>query len=137
MTTASAISALTPPEQRTAAQALRELGTHLGAGRSVELYGASGSLGAALTARLAAVGRGPVVYVCADEETAEARVGDLAFFLPASRGGDDPLAPPAALLLPAPEASPYAEMQPDRRSLLQRMAILFRLAHGRGFAPAV
>ena len=48
---------------------------------------------------------------------------------------DDPLSPPAALQLPAPEPSPYAEMQPDRRVLLARMAALFRLA--RGFAPPV
>ncbi|HVR62033.1 MAG TPA: transcription-repair coupling factor, partial [Polyangia bacterium] len=36
---------------------------------------------------------------------------------------------------PAPDASPYAEMQPDRRGILRRMAVLFRLSQG--FAPAV
>jgi transcription-repair coupling factor (superfamily II helicase) len=128
------IDALTAPERRGAVQALREIASHLGAGENVvELYGAAGSLGAALAARLAATR--PVVYVCADEDAAEARLGDLTFFLPAHHAGDDPLAPPAALQLPAPEPSPYAEMQPDRRGLLARMAALFRLS--RGFAPRV
>src|SRR5882724_12063556 len=128
---------LAAPERRGGGQALRELEAHLGAGaRAVEVYGAGGSLGAALAARLAARGGvGPVVYVCADEDAAEARLDDLTFFLPPPAASDDPLAPPAALQLPAPDPSPYAEMQPDRRALMGRMAALFRLA--RGFAPPV
>ena len=39
------------------------------------------------------------------------------------------------MVLPGPETSPYAELQPDRRSLLARMAVLFRLSQG--FAPTV
>src|SRR5438552_18911338 len=113
------LATLVAPERRTAAEALRQLEAHLRAARAVELYGAAGSLGAALAARLAgsrAAGAAPLVYVCADEETAEARLGDLTFFLPAPAASDDPLAPPGALQLPAPEASPYAEMQADRRN---------------------
>jgi transcription-repair coupling factor (superfamily II helicase) len=128
---------LTAPERRGVAQALREIAAALreGAGPgAVEVYGAAGSLGAALSAQLAA-GAGPVVYVCADEDAAEARLDDLSFFLPAPAASEDPLAPPAALQLPTPDPSPYAEMQPDRRALLGRMAALFRLA--RGFAPRV
>src|SRR5262245_37775485 len=143
------LASLVAPERRTAAEALREIEGHLGGGvgRAVEVYGAAGSLGAALAARLAAARAarvdaggarpaGPVLYVCADEETAEARVGDLGFFLPHPPASEDPLAPPTVLQLPAPEASPYAEMQPDRRSLLRRMAVLFRLCSG-PFAPDV
>jgi transcription-repair coupling factor (superfamily II helicase) len=126
-----------PPERRGAAQAVRELEERLAAGaRAVELYGAAGSLGAALAARLATnATTGPLVYVCADEDAAEARLHDLSFFLPHAAAAEDPLAPPPALQLPAPEPSPYAEMQPDRRALLGRMAALFRLT--RGFAPRV
>ena len=51
-----------------------------------------------------------------DEDAAEARTNDLSFFLPAPPASDDPLTPPAALQLPAPDPSPYAEMQPDRRA---------------------
>ncbi len=127
---------LTAPERRGAAQALRELGAHLGRGaRAVELYGAAGSLPAALAARLAGPGGASIVYVCADEDAAETRAHDLSFFLPPAPPSEDPLAPPPVLQLPAPDPSPYAEMQPDRRALLARMAALFRLA--RGFAPRV
>ena len=50
--------------------------------------------------------------------------------LPPALGGDDPLAPPPVLELPAPDSSPYADMQPDRRTTLRRMAALFRLSQG-------
>jgi transcription-repair coupling factor (superfamily II helicase) len=133
----ASLDRLTAPERRGVAQALREIEAALGeggGGRAVEVYGAGGSLGAALSARLAS-GAAPVVYVCADEDAAEARLDDLSFFLPAPAASEDPLSPPAALQLPAPDPSPYAEMQPDRRALLGRMAALFRLA--RGFAPRV
>ena len=131
---------LTDPARRGFAQALREIRGYLGGARAVELYGASGSLGAALAANLVdrLDGAGPgatLLYVVPDEETAEARAHDLGFFLPTPPASDDPLAPPAVLELPAPDSSPYAEMQPDRRTVLRRMAALFRLSHG--FAPRV
>src|SRR4051794_35750753 len=116
------------PERLGAREALRRLGQRLAPGRAVELCGANGSLGPAVAARLAAArppGAAPTVYLVADEDAAEARVGDLGFFLPHPPESDDPLAPPAVLHLPAPDASPYAEMQPDRRSILRRMAVLF------------
>jgi transcription-repair coupling factor (superfamily II helicase) len=124
---------LTPPARRGFAQALRELRALLTGAPAVELYGAAGSLGAALAAELA--GNSTLLYVVPDEETAEARVHDLGFFLSAPATSDDPLVPPAVLELPAPDSSPYAEVQPDRRTVLGRMAALFRLS--RGFAPRV
>src|SRR4051812_35855301 len=124
---------LTDPARRGFAQALREIRRCLGGARAVELYGASGSLGAALAANL--IDHPTLLYVVPDEETAEARAHDLGFFLPALPASDDPLAPPAVLELPAPDSSPYAEMQPDRRTTLRRMAALFRLSQG--FAPRV
>jgi transcription-repair coupling factor (superfamily II helicase) len=127
---------LTSPERRGFAQAVREIRAELARARGVELYGASASLGAAAAAALARAGEpGPLLYVVPDEETAEARAADLAFFLPSSGANDDPLTPPAVLELPAPESTPYAEMQPDRRTTLRRMAALFRLSQG--FAPLV
>jgi len=115
------------------AQALHEIQSAFGRHRAVELYGAAGALGPAFAARLA--GPGTLLYVVPDEEAAEARLHDLQFFLTARDAGDDPLAPPAVLELPAPDSSPYADMQPDRRTTLRRMAVLFRLAQG--FAPRV
>src|SRR5450631_3638934 len=127
------LGVLTDPARRGFAQALREIRGSLGRARAVELYGASGSLGAALAANL--VDPTMLLYIVPDEETAEARAHDLGFFLPAPPASDDPLAPPTVLELPAPDSSPYAEMQPDRRTMLRRMAALFRLSHG--FAPRV
>jgi len=143
---ASDLGALLPPARRGFAQALHEVRALFARdARAVELYGAAGSLGAAVAAALAAgaggagqageASRGPLLYVVADEETAEARASDLAFFLPPAAASDDPLAPPPVLELPAPDSSPYADMQPDRRTTLRRMAALFRLSQG--FAPAV
>ena len=133
------LSILTAPERLGAGDLMRQLERHLEGQRAVEVYGAQGSLGPAIAARLAAHAPGaatpPLVYLVADEDTAEARVGDLGFFLPAPPTGDDPVAPPSVVHLPAPDASPYAEMQPDRRSILRRMAALFRLSQG--LAPPV
>ncbi|HEX3694388.1 MAG TPA: transcription-repair coupling factor [Polyangia bacterium] len=134
----SPLSRLVAPERRSAADVLREIEHHLPSSRVVEVYGAAGSLGPAVAARLATRAgdkNRPLVYVVADEDTAEARVDDLGFFLPSGASTDDPLAAPPVLQLPAPDASPYAEMQPDRRSILRRMAMLFRLSQG--FAPSV
>ena len=146
-----------------ASAALRAIVEHLGidpegpnaparvdAAALVEVHGAAGSLGCALAAGLAAASRpaggprsgpagaprGPsVVYVVADEEDCEPRAHDLRFFLPGEPASEDPLAGAPVLHLPAPEISPYAEVQPDRRNLLARMAALYRLA--RGPAPLV
>src|SRR5437868_8228900 len=101
-----------PPERLGAREALRRLRDGIAPGRAVELYGAHGSLGPAVAASLAAArpaGAAPTVYLVADEDAAEARVGDLGFFLPQPAQSDDPLAAPAVLQLPAPDASPYAE----------------------------
>jgi transcription-repair coupling factor (superfamily II helicase) len=132
----SDLGALAAPSRRGLGQAVHEIKQLLGAGRApVELYGTSGSLGAAVGAALAQADDHPLLYVTADEETAEARAADLAFFLPHPAASDDALAPPPVLELPAPDSSPYAEMQPDRRTTLRRMAALFRLSQG--FAPKI
>jgi len=127
------LSLLTPPERLGVGPALRQIERALGDSGVVELYGAQGSLGPAIAAWLAGLAppaARPAVYLVADEDAAESRAADLAFFLSAAAAGDDPVAPPAVLHLPAPDASPYAEMQPDRRSILRRMAALFRLSQG-------
>jgi transcription-repair coupling factor (superfamily II helicase) len=96
----------------------------------VQVVGAEGSLGPALAAQLAGSSRPLVIYLVSDERLAEARVDDAGFFLPAVDAGGDPLAPAAVELWPAVESSPYAEVQPDRRTLMRRMALLYRLAAG-------
>ena len=104
-----------------------------GPARAVELYGASGALGAAIAAR--DLGRDPALRRSRRGDRRDAGERPRVFPCPPRTPADDPLAPPAVLELPAPEPSPYAEMQADRRTTLRRMAALFRLSQG--FAPRV
>ena len=108
-----------------------------GAGTAAEVYGAAGALGSAIAAFLArgTRGHGPLLYLVAAEELVETRCADLSFFLAPRKSTEDPLAPLPVLDLPAPEVSPHAEMQPDRRTVMRRLALLYRLGHGQ--APAV
>ena len=108
-----------------------------GAGTAVEVYGAAGAMGAAIAAHLARQSKSHdlLLYLVAGEELVEARCADLSFFLAPRKSAEDPLAALPVLDLPAPEVSPHAEMQPDRRTVMRRLALLFRLSHGH--APAV
>jgi transcription-repair coupling factor (superfamily II helicase) len=103
--------------------------------RRFEVYGATASLGAALAAHLAGHAKGPIVYVLSDDDEVDARKAACEFFLGGRHEHEDPLAPPGVLDLPAAESSPYAEVQPDRRTTMHRLAILYRLLHG--LAPSV
>ena len=108
-----------------------------GAGTALEVYGAAGAMGPAIAAHLAHPdgSHAPLLYVVAGEDLVETRCADLSFFLAPRKSAEDPLAPLPVLDLPAPEVSPHAEMQPDRRTVMRRLALLFRLGHG--CAPAV
>jgi transcription-repair coupling factor (superfamily II helicase) len=97
--------------------------------RCVEIHGAIAPLGAAVAAHLARSQPGPVLYVVPDEAEVDAYKAAFEFFLGGKRSDDDPLAPPLVLDLPAPESSPYAEVQPDSRCTMQRLALLYRLAN--------
>ncbi len=110
---------------------------HAGAGTAVEVYGAAGAMGPAIAAHLARQGKShtPLLYLVADEDLVETRCADLSFFLAPRKSAEDPLAPLPVLDLPAPEVSPHAEIQPDRRTVMRRLALLYRLGHGH--APAV
>ncbi|HEX7598985.1 MAG TPA: hypothetical protein VF518_12275, partial [Polyangia bacterium] len=118
---------------------LRDIEAHLGAGgvgSAVEVYGAAGAMGPALAAHLARLAEvRPLLYLVADESLVESRCADLAFFLPHRKATEDPLAAPAVLDLAALEVSPHAEMQPERRIVMRRLALLYRLGHGH--APAI
>lgn len=67
----------------------------------------------------------PVVVVVPDESAARAMVDDLGFF------------GVAATFLPAPDGSPYAELQVDRVAEATRLGVLYRLARGGAMAPRV
>jgi transcription-repair coupling factor (superfamily II helicase) len=122
------------PSQASIRRALDDLTARVasGSGRILAL-GLGGPLLAAAAAEVAAILPGaerPLVVVMPDEDQAAELARDLELFLPASAGADDPAAPPRALLLPAVETSPYAELTPDRRAIMLRQATLFRLSQG-------
>jgi transcription-repair coupling factor (superfamily II helicase) len=97
-------------------------------------HGLTRPCAALIAARLARAGAGgPVVVVTPDEASARNIAQDIGYFLPPeahARASDDPLAPPAALHVPAIDTSPYAELSPDRLALVGRMAGLVRMARG-------
>ncbi len=70
----------------------------------------------------------PAVVVCADEARALQVADELdVLWHPAAPPADDPLTSPRTLLLPEVDGSPYSDLVPDRRTILQRQAVLFRL----------
>jgi transcription-repair coupling factor (superfamily II helicase) len=126
--------------------------------RRLDVLGARGAALGLLASRLALAGDRPVVVVTADEGRARTLVADLEFFCRAPRPlattktgarGREPgdagettpgeeVAPEDAedvgigevLLLTSSEASPYAEVSPDRRAALGRLATLAHLSRG-------
>jgi transcription-repair coupling factor (superfamily II helicase) len=92
----------------------------------VDVRGSAGAMLAAAIARSR-----PVVVVTADVDGARRFGDEVRFFLPPrgaealEDGEDDPV-----LMFPAAETSPYADVNPDRRSAMLRMAVLARLVAG-------
>ncbi len=125
-----------PPSTSPTARALAELAAELAAGhRASRATGAAGSFAALAIARVAAevpAARRPLLVITPDEARAQELARDLGYFLPHIAAADDPAAPPRVLHLPAVEASPYAELSPDRRAIMSRQATLFRLSQGFG-----
>ncbi|HVU05395.1 MAG TPA: transcription-repair coupling factor [Polyangiaceae bacterium] len=93
--------------------------------------GVEGS-GGAILARAFAERCPLVVYVTPDLESARRAVDDLAFFAAGPPHVAPPLAPASALLFAPSETSPYAEVHPERRAAMLRVATLFQLASGSG-----
>ncbi len=99
-------------------------------GSPTVVAGARGSVVSLVVAQLLAKRpRGaPVVVVCADEARAVGLAEELAvLWRPAAPPTDDPLAPPQSLLVCEVDGSPYSDLVPDRSTILQRQAALFRL----------
>ncbi|MBX3223407.1 MAG: transcription-repair coupling factor [Labilithrix sp.] len=78
----------------------------------------------------------PVVVFAEDADAARRLAGDVAFLL--GRGRADELDDTSdVLLLTMPEASPYADVNPDRRGAMGRAATLAHLAVGRSWRVLV
>ncbi|MDP9148591.1 MAG: transcription-repair coupling factor [Myxococcota bacterium] len=129
------LPALLPPEGVTAAR-LRDVAARVAsiAGGRLDIAGVTGSAGAAVAAEIAREGR-QVVIVTADIDAARRVAQDVAFL---ARGSSDEDAVDTGegevLLFAANESSPYADVNPDRRAAMMRMATLFHLAHGRSWS---
>jgi transcription-repair coupling factor (superfamily II helicase) len=96
----------------------------------VDVADVRGSADALVAGALArAPGGPPVVVVTPDADTATRLAADLGFLLGAPAADVEDSS--EVLVLAMPEASPYADVNPDRRAALARMATLAHLAVGR------
>ncbi len=104
----------------------------------LDIVGAPGAAFGHLVARLTR-DRSPVVVVTVDADRARAIVADLEHFTShadiAAEDAED-AALGDVLLLSAPESSPYADVSPDRRGALARVATLTHVA-SKGFSVLV
>ncbi len=120
-------------DRQSARNGLAEIARLCVAGERARVFDAGGSFAAVMLSYLAERGpdgeRRPIVVIVPDEDRAQRLERDLEMFLPTAHEGD-PLAAPRVLRLPADDASPFADVTPDRRIVLQRMATLFRLSQG-------
>jgi len=119
------------PDDRTVLS-LSELSARAKRGGRVDVLGTrGGALPVAIAALARSIGR-TVVVVTADVERARTLVSDLEFLTRStgevSAEDAEDTATGEVLLLSAPEASPYAEVAPDRRAALSRLATLAHLA---------
>ncbi len=95
---------------------------------AVAIHGATVGWAAWLTAELAE--RDPlVVVVTPDESTAQLLEADLRMFRGRAHDPTTELDPIA--VLPCIDVPPYAELSPDRAAIVERMAVLYRLASSR------
>jgi transcription-repair coupling factor (superfamily II helicase) len=127
------LGSVLPPEGVTAAR-LRDVVSRvesLGSGR-VDVAGVRGCAGAAVVSALVRTAGRRVVLVTSDIEAARKLADDVAFWV---RGAADAEAAEEAavgsvLVFAASESSPYADVNPDRRAGMSRMATLAHLAEG-------
>jgi transcription-repair coupling factor (superfamily II helicase) len=119
-----------PPEGVRAAR-LAEIASRTGL---VHVAGAAGSATACIAATIAKSGS-KVVLVTSDLEEARKSFADVGFFL--STDEDEETGTGDVLLLAPSETSPFAEVNPDRREAMARLATLAHLASGKDWRVLV
>jgi transcription-repair coupling factor (superfamily II helicase) len=103
----------------------------------VDVAGVRGCGGAAVAAAIARAGR-RVVLVMADLDGARRAAEDVGFLVRGALDDDaEDTAEGEVLLFAASEVSPYADVNPDRRAAMSRMATLHHLAHGQPWSVLV
>jgi len=102
-------------------------------GFPVHASGCNGSATALVARALARAHSRPLLCVTATVEQAQQLTADLRFLWGEDARESEDTAQGQVLYLGASEASPYAEVNPDRRAAHSRLATLFHLAHGLPF----
>ncbi len=92
-------------------------------GARLDLLGLPSGAAAHFLAR-AAEKTGPMVVLTGDGETARRLVTDLRFFAPSAEGQK------SVLHFPTLDTTPFIAVAPDRRTAMDRLAVLFHLASG-------
>jgi transcription-repair coupling factor (superfamily II helicase) len=132
------LPSLLPPEGVVATR-VRDVAARakgLAAGR-IDVAGVRGSAGAVVAAGVARAGR-RVVLITGDLETARRAAEDVGFLVRGATDNDaEETGEGDVLVFAASEASPYADVNPDRRAAMSRMATLFHLAHERPWSVLV
>ena len=105
------------------------------AAKRTDVADVRGSADAAVIAALARRDE-PVLVIAEDGDAARRIAADVAFFL-GDRDTSEEDDGPDVLALTMPETSPYADVNPDRRAALGRMATLAHLAVGRSWRVLV
>lgn len=98
------------------------------------VYGLKGSAPLFLTAAAVRQGTGPVVIVSPDGERASAAASDIRFYMGEEEFSENSLED-QVLFYPSSDLQPYSVVAFETDIWIARMAVLFRLCHGR--APRV
>jgi len=103
----------------------------------LDVAGVRGCAGAAVAAAIARAGR-RVVLVTADLDAARRIADDVGFLVRGAMDDDaEETGQGDVLVFAASESSPYADVNPDRRAAMSRMATLSHLAHERPWSVLV
>jgi transcription-repair coupling factor (superfamily II helicase) len=142
----AAFASVLPPEGAVVTR-LADIATLAARSSRLDIAGVRGCADAVTIAALVRAGGPPVIAVAEDVDAARALAKDVTFLLGpggAGAGGrdanddlDDLSDGDSVLVLTTSESSPYADVNPDRRAALSRMATLGHLAMGRPFRVLV
>ncbi|MBX3186432.1 MAG: transcription-repair coupling factor [Labilithrix sp.] len=126
-----ALPAVLPPEGVLVTR-LAEIAARSVSEPRLDVAGVRGAADALVIAAVARAPLGPVVAITEDVDRARDLARDVRFLLGRGAGGGEEV-----LVLASSESSPYADVNPDRRAAMSRMATLAHLASGRPFRVLV
>src|SRR5262249_40402377 len=140
-------AAAAPAVGKSARQSLAELiALHRAGTRRLRCLGSEGAFAALCITRLAETlppSARPLIAVVPDEAEARALRRGIQMFNGATGGSSDesasgdPIGSEPVLGLPDLDTTPWADVSPERRAVLRRMGVLFRLSQGAAFAGQV